>query len=417
MGDVANDLLDQAVRTSGGRIVAALATRLRDLDLAEEAFAFACAAALETWPARGLPRDPAAWLYAAARRRAFDLLRRARVRRDHRPDAPEPIPTPEDVVLAAFEPIPDERLRLIFTCCHPALAVEARIALTLRIICGLSVERLARAFLTTEIAMTQRLTRAKGKIRDARIAFQPPGPEAWGERLAAVLAALEIAYAQAYEDAAGVGDASDLAAETLRLSGLLCELLPEEPEVLGLAASIRLAEARRPARLDAQGRMVPLAGQDTKLWDDGRITEAVDLLARAARIGRSGPYQIMATIHAAHASRRERGSTPWPVIVALYDALLVVRPSPVAAVNRAVALAEGAGAEAALIALADANADGRLDDFAPYQTALAHLSERAGRLEAARQALIRALDLTDSPAERAHLERQLADAGDHRRLS
>ena len=407
----ASALLDQAVRASGGRIVAALATRLRDLDLAEEAFAFACAAALETWPVRGAPRDPAAWLYAAARRRAFDLMRRARVRRDHRPDAPEPVPTPEEVVLAALEPIPDDRLRLIFTCCHPALAVEARIALTLRIICGLSVGRLARAFLTTEMAMTQRLTRAKGKIRDARIPFEPPGPEAWGERLAAVLAAIEIAYAQAYEDAAGLSEAADLAAETLRLSALLTELLPKEPEVLGLAASIRLAEARRPARLDDLGRMVPLAEQDTDLWDGGRIAEAVDLLARAAAIGRSGPYQIMAAIHAAHASRREIGRTPWSDIVMLYDALMVVRPSPVAAVNRAVALAEVAGAAAALDALRAANPDGRLDDFAPYQATLAHISERAGRMDEARAALVRTLALTDTAAERAHLQRRLAGLG------
>ncbi len=338
-------------------------------------------------------------------------MRRARVRRDHRPDAPEPVPTPEEVVLAALEPIPDDRLRLIFTCCHPALAVEARIALTLRIICGLSVGRLARAFLTTEMAMTQRLTRAKGKIRDARIPFEPPGPEAWGERLAAVLAAIEIAYAQAYEDAAGLSEAADLAAETLRLSALLTELLPKEPEVLGLAASIRLAEARRPARLDDLGRMVPLAEQDTDLWDGGRIAEAVDLLARAAAIGRSGPYQIMAAIHAAHASRREIGRTPWSDIVMLYDALMVVRPSPVAAVNRAVALAEVAGAAAALDALRAANPDGRLDDFAPYQATLAHISERAGRMDEARAALVRTLALTDTAAERAHLQRRLAGLG------
>ncbi len=400
--------LDQAVRASGGRIAAALATRLRDLDLAEEAFAFACAAALETWPARGAPRDPAAWLYAAARRRAFDLMRRARVRGAWRPDPAEPVPTPEEVVLAAFEPIPDERLRLIFTCCHPALAVEARIALTLRIICGLSVEQLARAFLTTEIAMTQRLTRAKGKIRDARVPFDAPGPEAWGERLEAVLAAIEIAYGQAYEDAAGLSQASELAAETLRLSGVLAELLPDEPEVLGLAASIRLAEARRPARLDDLGRMVPLAEQDVALWDRARIAEAVQLLVRAARIGRSGPYQVMAAIHAAHASRLETGSTPWADIVTLYDALMVLRPSPVAAVNRAVALVQVVGAEPALAALAAANADGRLEAFAPYQAALAHASERAGDRVTASAALIRVLALTDTPAERAHLQRRLA---------
>ena len=241
----AERVLAQAVSDAGDRIRAALAIRFRDLDLAEEAFAFASLRAVETWGRDGPPRDPAAWLYAVGRRRAFDLGRRAQVRARAAYDVPEPEPDPEAIVMAAFEPIPDERLRLIFICCHPALAPEARIALTLRTLCGLSVPRIARAWLTSEVAMGQRLTRAKRKIREAKIRFEIPEPDAWGERLDAVLATLEIAYAQAYEDAAGASDAADLAAESLRLSGLLAELLPDEPEVLGLAAMIRLAESRR----------------------------------------------------------------------------------------------------------------------------------------------------------------------------
>ena len=408
MSGAAEQALDQAAREAGDRIVAALAARFRDLDLAEEAYAFACAAAVEAWRRDGAPRDPVAWLYAAARRRGFDLTRRAKVRGAYRPDDLEPPPTPEEVVLAAFEPIPDERLRLIFTCCHPALAGEARIALTLRVICGLSVERLARAFLTSETAMIQRLTRAKRKIAQARIPFEVPGPQAWGERLGAVLAALEIAYAQAYEDAAGAGETAGLAGETLRLSRVLCELLPDEPEVLGLAASIRLAEARRPARLDIDGRMVPLAEQDVVLWDETLMDEAVALLRRAAELGRSGPYQVMAAIHATHASRRDTGSTPWADIVALYDALIWMRPSPVARINRAVALSHVAGPEAALEALVEADAEGRVEAFAPYHAARAHLLEQAGRIEEAVAALARSLELVQTPAERAYLKSRLA---------
>ena len=198
----AERVLDDAVREAGDRIRAALAMRFRDLDMAEEAFAFASLRAVETWPRDGVPRDPAAWLYSVGRRRAFDIGRRAKVRGAAVHDAPEPTPDPETILMAAFEPIPDERLRLIFICCHPALAPEARIA---------------RAWLTTDVAMMQRLTRAKRKIRDARIRFEIPEPDAWGERLAAVLATLEIAYAQAYEDAALASDAADLASETLRL--------------------------------------------------------------------------------------------------------------------------------------------------------------------------------------------------------
>ena len=407
----AEAVLDEAVRRSGDRIRAALAMRFRDLDMAEEAFAFASLKAVETWGRDGSPRDPAAWLYAVARRRAFDIGRRAKVRLSANLDPPPPEPDPETLLVAAFEPIPDERLRLIFVCCHPALAPEARIALTLRTLCGLSVERIARAWLSSEVAMQQRLTRAKRKIRDARIRFEIPEPDAWGERLDAVLATLEIAYAQAYEDAAGETEAAELAAETLRLSGLLAELLPDEPEVLGLAALIRLAEARRPARLDAEGAMAPLSQQDIRLWDRRLIGEAAALLRRAADIGRSGPYQLMAAIHATHAARIETGQTAWTQIVALYDALLVVRPSPLAAVNRAVALAEADGADAGLAALAALPDAGRLAGWLPYQAARAGLCAKAGRGAEAVQALRSALALEPAPAERRFLERRLAELG------
>jgi RNA polymerase sigma-70 factor (ECF subfamily) len=404
----AETILGETVRDAGDRIRAALTIRFRDFDMAEEAFAFASLRAVETWSREGPPRDPAAWLYAVGRTRAFDLGRRAKVRSSAIHDAPEPAPDPETILMAAFEPIPDERLRLIFVCCHPALAPEARIALTLRTLCGLSVERIARAWLTTDVAMTQRLTRAKRKIRDARIRFEIPEPDAWGERLEAVLATLEIAYAQAYEDAALASDAADLAGEALRLSGLLADLLPQEPEVLGLAAMIRLTESRRPARLDATGAMIPLSEQDVRRWDRDLIGEAVALMRRAAALGRSGPYQLMAAIHATHAARLETGITAWSDVARLYDMLLSVRPSAVAAVNRAVAVGEAEGPAAGLAALAAVGDQDRLTGWLPYHAARAGLYAMAGRDGEAAQALKTALALRPAPAERLFLERRLA---------
>jgi RNA polymerase sigma-70 factor (ECF subfamily) len=407
MGAQAERVLDETVREAGDRIRAALAVRFRDLDMAEEAFAFASLRAVETWSRDGPPRDPAAWLYAVGRRRAFDIGRRAKVRTAAVHDTPEPAPDPETILMAAFEPIPDERLRLIFICCHPALAPEARIALTLRTLCGLSVERIARAWLTTEVAMMQRLTRAKRKIRDARIRFEIPEPDAWPERLDAVLATLEIAYAQAYEDAALASDAADLAGETLRLSGLLADLLPDEPEVLGLAALIRFTESRRPARLDDRGAMIPLSDQDVGLWDGRLIGEAATLMRRAAGIGRSGPYQLMAAIHATHAARMETGVTAWGDVARLYDMLLSVRPSAVAEVNRAVAVGEAESPEAGLAALGAVAGQARLETWLPYQAARAGLYAKAGRDAEAAEALRAALALGPAPAERMFLEHRL----------
>jgi RNA polymerase sigma-70 factor (ECF subfamily) len=393
-----------AIAAARPRVVAALAARLRDLDLAEDAFADAAAAALTAWPQQA-PRDPAAWLWRAGLRKAIDAKRRAATRERAVLDEPEPPPTPEDALMAADEPIPDERLRLIFVCCHPAIAPDSRAALTLKVVCGLSTGRLARAFLVAEPAMLQRITRAKRKIRDAGVPFEVPGRAAWPERLEAVLSTLEIAYAQAYEDAALAGEGAGFADEVLRLSGLLADLTPKEPEVLGLAALVRYAEARRPARLDDTGAMVPPAEQETGLWRRDLIAEGDRLLDRAAGLGRSGPRQIMAAIHAAHLTRTEGGATPWSQIAALYDVLAELRPNAVTLVNRAVAVGEARGAGAGLAALAAAGAP---TDWLPYQAARAGLCAMAGRTAEAAEALEAALALAPAPAERLFLERRLA---------
>ncbi|MDQ0465993.1 RNA polymerase sigma-70 factor (ECF subfamily) [Caulobacter ginsengisoli] len=388
----------EAMAAAQPRVVAALAARFRDLDLAEEAFAEACAAALPVWRAEP-PRDATAWLWRAAFRKALDMRRREQTRRSAVLDAPAPEPTPEDELMALDEPIPDERLRLIFVCCHPAIAPESRAALTLKVVCGLSTERLARAFLMAEPAMLQRITRAKRKIRDAGVPFEVPGRAAWPERLSAVLATLEIAYAQAYEDAALAGETAGFADEVLRLSGLLAELTPDEPEVLALAALVRYAEARRPARLDDHGAMVPIGRQDMSQWRRPMIYEGLELLNRAASFGRTGPCQLLAAIHGAHLSRLETGTTPWPAIVDLYDTLVLLRPGPVTAVNRAVAVGEAQGPEAGLAALPPPM------DWLPWHAARAHLLEQAGHVPEALEALRAALAMEPPPAERLFLQR------------
>lgn len=397
----------RAMAAARPKVVAALAARLRDLDQAEDAFAEACAAAITAWR-REPPRDPAAWLWRAAFRKALDAKRRLAVRARAVHDEQPAAPTPEDEVLAADEPIPDERLRLIFVCCHPAVGAEARAALTLKIICGLSTEQLAQAFLVAEPAMAQRITRAKRKIRDAGASFEVPAREAWSERLEAVLATLEIAYAQAYQDAALAGDDAPFADEVLRLSGVLVELMPREPEVLGLAAVVRFAEARRPARLDAGGAMIAPPLQDVGLWRADLIAEGTRLLDSAAAIGVLGPRQLMAAIHGGHLSRRETGVTPWADIVVLYDMLMSFRPGPVTAVNRAVAIGEAQGMSAGLAALQAIPGGGRLASWLPYQAARAGLCEGAGLLADAASAYRAALALKPAPAERRYLEHRLA---------
>ncbi len=395
--------LDGAAREAGGRIVAALAATFRDLDLAEEAFAEACARAAAVWPAAP-PLDPAAWLYAAARRHALDMIRRRNVRQRLAPDAPDSEPSAEDNLVSDTRLIPDERLRLIFVCCHPAVAPEARAALTLRLVCGLSVAEIARAFLVAEPAMFQRLTRAKKKIAQAGVPFEVPGPEAWPERLGAVLSTLEVAYARAHEDAAGSGAHAGYAREMLHLTAVLIELLPQEAECLGFAALVRFAEARRPARLDAEGAMVPLSEQDPALWNKPLIRDAEALLRRAAHLNASGPRQLRAALHGAWCLRRSLAEPPpWSALLALYDLLLAWRDDPFVRLNRAVPLAEVAGPE---IALAEVDGLERLADFQPFHAVRAEFLGRLGRRDEALAAYDRALELGPQAAERKWLIRR-----------
>lgn len=390
------------------RVVAALAAQLRDLDAAEEAFAEAAASALALGEA---PRDVAAWLFVAAKRRALDHVRKARGEA-RKADALAEVTDMADI-LHLPDPIPDERLRLLFICCHPALGAEVRAALALKVICGLPVAAIARLFVVSEPAMFQRITRAKAKVCEAGIAFELPPRRDWPERLGAVLLALELAFTAAYADAGGelsadVGE--DLGAEVERLALLVAELLPQEPEALGLAALVLLARSRVGARLDAEGAMVPLSRQDPALWDMARIMQARGALDQAARAGRSGPCQVMAAIQLTHARRAFDGVTDWTVVVALYDVLLALRPNPMVALSRALALAQVEGAEAGLAAIAALPSD-RLALARPFHVARADLLAKAGRGEEASAALDAALALGPPRAEALWLEGWRASLG------
>ncbi len=400
--------LDRAVRSGGARVIAALAARYRNLDIAEEAFAEACARAAQAWPERGEPNEPVAWLYRVAERCAYDSLRRRRTRERLKPDAPVPPPTIEDVMAEDAALIPDERLKLIFVCCHPALAAEARIALTLRLVCGLSTTEIARAFLVPEPTLAQRLVRAKRKIADAGVPFEIPGRDAWEERLESVLSTLEIAYGTAHEDAAGAGPHAGYATEILDLTRVLAELLPAEPEALALAALVRYAEARRPARIDDLGAMVPLSDQDPALWRRKLIDAADAYLRRAAALRPSGPRSLQAGIHSAWCARRSLADPPpWPIVLTLYNALLGLRDDPVVRLNRAVAVAEVIGPDVALddVAALDGAA---LASFGPYHAVRAELLARVGRIAEARLAYDAVLSLAPPPAECLWLQRRRA---------
>ncbi len=304
-------------------------------------------------------------------------------------------------------PIPDERLRLIFVCCHPAVAAEARAALTLRVVCGLSTAEIAAAFLVPEATLAQRLVRAKRKIAGAGVPFEVPTPDRWPERMDAVLSTLEIAYAQAHADAALAGPHAAFARETLALTALLARLAPTDAEAQALAATVHLAEARRPARLDDSGAMVPLAAQDAREWDERLLRQGEAFLAASAALARRGPPgppALQAAIHAAHAGRRSTGRTPWPDILRLYDALLTLRDDPVIRTNRAVALAEVEGAAVALDQLDAAPAPGWL----PFHAARADLLARLGRCAEAAAEYDAALALRPSRAEALFLERRRA---------
>lgn len=397
--------LDRVMREAGARIIAALAARYRDLDLAEEAFAEACARAAQAWT-EGEPNRPDAWLYRTAQRCALDALRKRRVRERYTPDPQEPEPTIEDEMLDDANLIPDERLRLIFVCCHPAVAPDARAALTLRVVCGLSTGEIARAFLLSEPTLAQRLVRAKRKIAEAGVPFEIPGPQLWAERLEAVLSTLEVAYSKAHEDAAGASQHAGYASEMLDLTRLLAELLPDEPDVLALAAVVRFAEARRPARMDEQGCMVPLSEQEPAKWNRDLIAEGDAYLRRGFALRSSSMRLLQAGLHAAWCTRKSLAEpAPWPKVLALYNALIAFGDDPITRLNRIVALAEVEGVDTALAELKRLDSKA-LADFLPYRAVRADLLRRSGRIEEAQAEYDAALALGPGPAEATWLTRQ-----------
>jgi len=399
--------LDRAVRAHKGRVMAALAARFRDLDLAEESFAEACARAASAWDDVP-PRDPAAWLFRVAERAALDSLRRAGVRAAAALPEPAAEPNAEERMMDDSFHIPDERLRLIFVCCHPAIAPDARAALTLRLVCGLTVAEIATAFLLAEPALAQRLVRAKRKIAAVGVPFEIPGPDAWPDRLESVLTTIEVAYARAHADGAGTGRHADYAEEMLGITATLAALLPQEADVLALAATIRFAEARRPARVTPHGAMIPLAEQDPVRWDADRLSEGRVFLARALATGAATPRTLQALIHGEWCARRSLTEpAPWPAVLVLYDALLALRDDPIVRVNRAVALAEVAGPAAALDEVDSLDAPA-LAAFLPYHAVRADLLARLGFTAEARAAYDSALALAPATAERLWLEARRA---------
>jgi len=391
-------------------VVAALSAHLGDLDAAEEAIADACVALTQSGAA---PDNLAGWLITVGKRKAIDRIRQRDARQRADDGAMEiadiqegAMGQPEDNVIPLPEAIPDERLRLIFICCHPALSLEARAALALKVICGLSVPAIAELFLTSEATMFARITRAKTKIRDARVSFELPPRREWPERIGAVLLALELAYTSAYTDAGAsrpANEGGEMAGEVERLATMMVELLPDEPEVLGLAALVTLARSREEARLDGEGAMVPLSQQDTSQWDMARIERARVWLDTAQIAARPGPYQIMALIQLTHARRMFDGAVDWAAIVKLYDALQILRPGPMVALNRALALSEVEGAEAGLRELGELSGDTLLR-ARPFHVAKARLLERLGRGKEALAALDQALDRDPPAAERLYLQ-------------
>jgi RNA polymerase sigma-70 factor (ECF subfamily) len=397
--------IEAVFRQEYGRAVAVLVRLFGDIDAAEEAVQDAFTAAVERWPENGMPPSPAGWIITTARNRAIDRLRREASREDRQAQAAL-LHAGDEASRSEEDTVPDDRLRLIFTCCHPALALQSQVALTLRLLGGLSTAEIARAFLVPEPTMAQRLVRAKGKIRDAQIPYRIPREADLPDRLRAVLAVVYLIYNEGYTATSGKAlTREDLGAEAMRLGRLLARLMPDEPEVLGLLALMLLIESRRAARAGSDGGLVLLADQDRSLWDRDLIAEGQAIVRRCLRRGQPGPYQIQAAINAVHADARSVSSTDWAQILQLYDQLLSVAPSPVVALNRAVAVCEVNGPAAALVVVDDLAAN--LDGYYLFHAIRADLLRRLGRDAEAAVAYEAAIARTANKAERDFLARGL----------
>ncbi|MDG0022968.1 DUF6596 domain-containing protein [Trinickia sp. Y13] len=400
--DTARSIAEAVARRSYGKLVALLAMRTRDVAAAEDALADAFAAALADWPVRGCPANPEAWLMTVARRRAIDVVRHRVVRDEF---AHQLLLLADEIDEHDPTALPDRRLALLFACTHPALEAGVRTPLMLQVVLGIDAKTIASAFLTSPAAMAKRLARAKNKIRDAGVPFTVPEREELGERLSAVLEAVYAVFAEGWTDPIG-GDAvrQDLAGEALFLGHLLVELLPGEPEALGLLALMLYSHARRDARRDEAGNYVPLSAQDPAKWHAAMIDAADVLLRRASACNTIGRFQLEAALQSAHIHRCRTRRSNWAEVVQLYDALLAIAPSPVVAVNRALALAERDSPQAALDALAVFADDARLADYQPYWAARADLLARAGAQAEALASYDIAIGLSSDPAVRSYLQ-------------